>query len=194
MTRRLPCVAVLAAVALAASSAEAQTKRFELIPTAGYTWGGSRDFDAQIGVPVPGGGTINVPGGEFFLEDSFSWGLTAAWEGSRGSFFTITYQRQDTKLGIRFDVQVVSGANTTELHNQTIDSAGAWHDSNYDLGRWAGQDVALRLTVDGEVGSVGLWSSPVIYGRPAQPVRVVILLEDALRADHLSVYGYDKPT
>jgi arylsulfatase len=95
---------------------------------------------------------------------------------------------------IRFAVQVVSGANTTELHNQTIDSAGAWHDSNYDLGRWAGQDVALRLAVDGEVGSVGLWSSPVIYGRPAQPVRVVILLEDALRADHLSVYGYDKPT
>jgi hypothetical protein len=103
MSRSLPCVAALAAVAIAASGVEAQTKRFELIPTAGYTWGGSRDFDAQVGVPVPGGGTINVPGGEFFLEDSFSWGLTAAWEGSRGSYFTITYQRQDTKLGIRFD-------------------------------------------------------------------------------------------
>jgi arylsulfatase len=95
---------------------------------------------------------------------------------------------------IRFGVQVVSGAKTTDLHNETIDKPDAWHDANYDLKQWAGQDVALRLTVDGDVGSVGLWSSPAIYGRPVQPLHVVILLEDALRADHLSLYGYDRKT
>lgn len=95
---------------------------------------------------------------------------------------------------IRFGVQVVSGAKTTELHNETLDNPTAWHDSSYDLQQWAGQDVALRLTVDGESGSVGLWSSPIVYGRPAKPLRVMIVLEDALRADHLSVYGYDRKT
>jgi arylsulfatase A-like enzyme len=95
---------------------------------------------------------------------------------------------------IRFAVQVVSGAKTTDLHNETIETPGAWHDASYDLRQWAGQDVALRLSVDGEVGSVGLWSSPTVYGRPARPLRVMIVLEDALRADHLSLYGYGEKT
>ena len=95
---------------------------------------------------------------------------------------------------IHFTVQVVSDDLTTDLHSQTIDAPGAWHDANYDLGPWAGREVAVRLTVDGEFGSVGLWSSPSIYGRPSRPFRAVILLEDAQRPDHLSVYGYDKPT
>jgi arylsulfatase len=95
---------------------------------------------------------------------------------------------------VRFAVQVVSDSKTTELHNQTVDAQGAWHDASYDLRAWAGREVALRLTVDGEAGSVGLWSNPIVYGRPLQPLRVMILIEDALRADHLSVYGYDKKT
>ena len=95
---------------------------------------------------------------------------------------------------IRFSVQVVSDAKTTELHNETVDAPGAWHDASYDLRQWAGKDVALRLSVDGEPGSVGLWSNPTVYGRPPQPLRVMIILEDALRPDRLSVYGYDKKT
>jgi arylsulfatase A-like enzyme len=95
---------------------------------------------------------------------------------------------------IHFKVQLVSDATTTELHSQVVDAPGAWRDASYDLRPWAGREVAVRLSVEGEVGSVGLWSSPCIYGRPARPFRVVILLEDAERPDHLSVYGYDKPT
>jgi arylsulfatase A-like enzyme len=95
---------------------------------------------------------------------------------------------------IHFSVQLVSDGLTTELHSQTVDAPGAWHDANYDLQPWAGREVAVRLTVEGEIGSVGLWSSPSIYGRPSRPFRAVILLEDAERADHLSLYGYVKPT
>jgi arylsulfatase A-like enzyme len=109
----------------------------------------------------------------------------------RVSFGTAVIGKQSR---IRFSVQVVSDSKTTELHNQTIEAPGAWHDASYDLRQWAGKDVALRLTVDGEPGSVGLWSNPTIYGRPPQPLRVMIILEDALRADRLSVYGYEKKT
>ena len=41
---------------------------------------------------------------------------------------------------------------------------------------------------------VGVWSSPTLYGRPPQPLRVMIILEDALRADRLSLYGHDHKT
>jgi arylsulfatase len=109
----------------------------------------------------------------------------------RISFGTAVIGKQSR---IRFSVQVVSESKTAELHNQTVDAPGAWHDASYDLQQWAGRDVAVRLTVDGDPGSVGLWSSPTIYGRPPQPLRVMILLEDALRADRLSLYGYDKKT
>lgn len=95
---------------------------------------------------------------------------------------------------VNFTVELVDGATTTGLHSKTVDDPGAWHDVSYDLGPWAGRDIAVRLRVDGDIGSVGLWSSPCIYGRPPQPFRAVIILEDAERADHLSVYGYDKPT
>jgi arylsulfatase len=119
--------------------------------------------------------------------------------------FTARIPEQDPRLSfgtavigkhsrIRFGVQVLSGTNTTDLHDETIDKPDAWHDASYDLQQWAGQDVALRLTVDGDAGSVGLWSSPTVYGRPVKPLRVMIVLEDALRADHLSVYGYDRKT
>jgi arylsulfatase len=96
--------------------------------------------------------------------------------------------------GVHFTVDVVDRDRTTSLHAQTVDDPGAWHDVSYDLAPWAGREVAVRLGVDGKTGSVGLWSSPIIYGRRHQPFRVVVILEDAERADHLSVYGYDKVT
>ncbi len=109
----------------------------------------------------------------------------------RVSFGTAVIGKQSR---IRFSMQVVSESKTTELHNETVDAPGAWHDASYDLRPWAGRDVAVRLTVDGDPGSVGLWSNPTIYGRPPLPLRVMIILEDALRADRLSVYGYDRKT
>jgi arylsulfatase len=95
---------------------------------------------------------------------------------------------------VRFTAEIVSDSVATDLHDQSVEAAGAWHDANYDLSAWAGRDVAIRLGVDGDIGSVGLWSSPTIYSRPSKPFRAILVLEDAERADHLSLYGYDQPT
>jgi arylsulfatase A-like enzyme len=95
---------------------------------------------------------------------------------------------------VRFTVRVIDGATATDVHDETVDAPGAWRDASYDLARWAGRDVVVRLGVDGDIGSVGLWSSPLIHSRPSKPFRAVIILEDAQRPDHLSVYGYDKQT
>lgn len=95
---------------------------------------------------------------------------------------------------IDFRVAVVAGDQTVDLHAQTLEDSTQWHDSRHDLTRWAGAEVALRLSVDGAPGSVALWSNPVVSGRPAKPLRMILLIEDATRADHLSVYGYHRAT
>ena len=85
--------AVLAGtLALLATPAHAQYGRFEIVPQFGYTWGGSRGFDRFTT------GGQNFPGGAFVIEDSPSYGVTLGFEGRRGSYFTLMYQRQDTDL------------------------------------------------------------------------------------------------
>jgi hypothetical protein len=98
MIRRLPSIAALTLVALGGTtSLEAQTGRFEVVPQFGYTWGGSRDFDAGT---VEG---IGYPAGQVKIGDSFSYGLTLSFEGARNSFFTLSYVRQDTDLQLEFN-------------------------------------------------------------------------------------------
>ena len=61
--------------------------------------------------------------------------------------------------------------------------------------RWAGRDVAVRLERRRRGRQRGSVEQPAVSTAGLRsPFRVVILLEDAERADHLSVYGYDKPT
>ena len=86
--------ATLVFVAAAASSASAQTSRFELIPQFGYTWGGARSFRGFTQ------GGLDFPAGAIVAEASVSWGVTAAFNTGHGGNFTIMYQRQDTDLRI----------------------------------------------------------------------------------------------
>ena len=105
-----PFVVVLAIAAVSAP-AQAQWRRVELIPELGYTFGGGRSFDAQ---------TINavaVPGGKFELKNSMAYGVTLAIEGYSGNFFELSYMRQDTDLGIKWNttppVIIVPNPNKT---------------------------------------------------------------------------------
>jgi arylsulfatase A-like enzyme len=95
---------------------------------------------------------------------------------------------------VTFSVKVVEDDRETTVLEHTLESADRWNDARLDLARWAGQEVRLRLSTDGSPENVAFWSNLVVSGRPVQPFNVVILLEDALRADHLSTNGYDRPT
>ena len=66
---------------------------------------------------------------------------------------------------------------------------GPWEDVAIDLARWAGKRVRLSLVSRGR--GVALWSSPLLRPRRGDSATepMVVLLEDALRADRLSVYG-----
>jgi arylsulfatase A-like enzyme len=95
---------------------------------------------------------------------------------------------------VRFEVSLAADDRTVVLHDHTVGGADGWHDSRLDLSSWAGKSVRLRLKVSGDAGNVAFWSSPIVHSRPKQRFNVIVLLEDALRADHLSSYGYERDT
>lgn len=63
-----------------------------------------------------------------------------------------------------------------------------------DLSALAGQSVVLDFITHGDQDTQAYWFNPVIF-RPRPERRNVILVSiDTLRADHLSCYGYERPT
>jgi arylsulfatase A-like enzyme len=78
-------------------------------------------------------------------------------------------------------------------------AADAWSPITVDLRDLAGKDVVLHAR--SEAGAAGdprfdyvFLSDPVVATRRAHPHRVVMVFVDTLRPDHLSAFGYDRPT
>jgi len=62
------------------------------------------------------------------------------------------------------------------------------------LSAYAGQKVTFHFLTKGDPKALAVWFCPVIY-RVSEAGRNIILISlDTLRADHLSCYGYGKPT
>jgi len=90
-----------------------------------------------------------------------------------------------------FSLTLVEETRSYELLKR-IDNGVGWDDVRVDLSRWAGKRVALQMSARAEGEAVALWSSPVIRSEPAEdhaPPSIVMILEDALRADRLATYG-----
>ncbi|MGE3292119.1 MAG: sulfatase [Geminicoccaceae bacterium] len=96
---------------------------------------------------------------------------------------------------LRFGVTIVRPDGHAEpLQDVEVRSASEWRDARIDLARFAGEEVKLRLHVSGDPANVGFWSSPTLSGTPPDRFNVIVLVEDAQRADHLSLYGYASDT
>jgi arylsulfatase A-like enzyme len=96
---------------------------------------------------------------------------------------------------IRFEVTLTLADGTVvPLHDASVGSTAGWTDARVDLAPWAGQDVRLALRVSGDPDNVAFWANPLVSSAPSQPFNVVFLIEDAERADYLSVYGHPTKT
>ncbi len=109
---------------------------------------------------------------------------------------------------VTFEVDVTSsGERETRLLDRTVTTPGRWHTEPVDLSQFAGQSVALSLTLDsGREGALGLWGSPAVrshgaapaggpgIGETAAPQGVIVIMADTIRADHLGAYGYERDT
>lgn len=95
---------------------------------------------------------------------------------------------------VLFEVLIRDDGKTTSLFRERIASGAKWRDVRLSLAEWAGKDVALTLRANGSSSNVALWSSPIVSSSPSKRFNVIILLEDALRADRLETYGYGRST
>jgi hypothetical protein len=91
-------------------------------------------------------------------------------------------------------VTVTAGESPERIFESSGVTADVWQEHELDMSRWAGQTVRVTFDVQGSEDNVFFWSSPVVQETPTRPFKVIVLLEDTLRADHLSSQGYSRET
>lgn len=99
--------------------------------------------------------------------------------------------------GVRFAISVKTHpaeAPAEEIWSRVVEDAETWSQFRVDLQRFAGQRISLALSADSEQPNIAFWSSPRVSARPSRRFNVIVLLEDTLRADRLSLYGHERPT
>lgn len=88
--------------------------------------------------------------------------------------------------------------NDELLWSASASAADGWGEASVDLSAYAGQQVSLSLATDPDgpnLEDYAAFATPEIVGAPTGGARrVVVVGIDTLRADHLGVYGYDRPT
>jgi len=110
----------------------------------------------------------------------------------------------DTAQAVRFRVLFESAGATTTLYERVVDIARRpadrrWFDFGRDLAAWGGQQGTLHFETtladpSAPPGTVALWAPPDLASCNGADPSVVVIIVDALRADHLSGYGYARPT
>jgi arylsulfatase len=93
---------------------------------------------------------------------------------------------------VRFRIKLTHDGQVHWLLDRTVETGEEWFDTSCDLSSWRGKHVEINFLAHSTDNNVAFWSSPIIAQSPPHRFNVVILLEDALRADHLSCYGYQR--
>jgi arylsulfatase A-like enzyme len=95
---------------------------------------------------------------------------------------------------IEASVSVVHNEESTRVFHSSNVASEHWQDELVDLARWAGEQVRVVFDVQGEAENVVFFSNPVVRSAVRTRLNVVLVLEDALRADHLSTLGHFRET
>jgi arylsulfatase A-like enzyme len=114
---------------------------------------------------------------------------------------------EDSPVTFRVAVQPAGGEETIVLE-RTVTRPYRWQAAPVDLAAFAGRPASLRLSLVAEKpGTLGFWGGPVVRSQGAMPAPatdrkapadapqgVILVWADTLRRDHLSAYGYKRPT
>jgi arylsulfatase A-like enzyme len=97
-----------------------------------------------------------------------------------------------------FSLDVSTAAGTERCFTQRVTSKAEWMLVNLDLGKYAQAEAEVILAVEPDTpGQIALWGNPIILQEevfyPEKP-NILFYVVDSLRADHLDLYGYDRPT
>jgi len=95
---------------------------------------------------------------------------------------------------VRFRVVVKHGDSQKEIFSKKVINSDEWYDVRMDFSDWSGKSVEILLETESEQGNIAFWSNSIIYTPPRKRFNIIIVLEDSLRADHMSCYGYFRET
>jgi len=95
---------------------------------------------------------------------------------------------------VEFKIVVECEGTQKEEFFKEIITPDEWHDAKIDFTKWQGKTVEVLFKTESTKGNIAFWSNPIIYTPPEEKFNVVIVLEDSLRADYTSLYGYSKKT
>jgi arylsulfatase A-like enzyme len=103
------------------------------------------------------------------------------------------------EAAVNFRVAVERPGQETVVLSHSVTTPYRWDRKRVDLGRFAGTTVTLSLSASADkAATVAFWGSPVIRqragARGGPPETVILIQMDALRSDHLDVYGYERRT
>jgi arylsulfatase A-like enzyme len=92
-------------------------------------------------------------------------------------------------------IDVVAGGAPTRVLERRLTAAAGWEEVAVSLAPWAGQRVALAFGADSTAADdVVFWGDPTLYAPVADPPLIVVYLIDTLSAEHVELYGHDRPT
>jgi arylsulfatase A-like enzyme len=95
---------------------------------------------------------------------------------------------------VRFSVSINEDGAHQEAWALVVPTSDRWHDVEIDLDAWAGDEVEISFRAESAHENVAYWSSPILSGEAPGRFNLLLVLEDTLRADHLSCYGHDRAT
>lgn len=91
-------------------------------------------------------------------------------------------------------VTLSTGDGGSEIFRAAGIDADRWSDQVVDLSDWAGQAVTIEFVVSGGGENVAFISNPIVRSAIRNRFNVIMILEDTLRADHLSTQGHYRET
>ena len=152
----------------------------------------SRYADAPRGVLYESVGAETRRALYMLPAQTIEYALAVPEQRPRLAFGTAAIAPEGGTLSLR--VEVVDEDRAQVIYESSIGESSSWNDEKISLAPWAGRLVRLRLGVVGSRAGAALWSNPIVYARPTKPFRAIVMLEDTLRADHLSTHGYTRAT
>lgn len=155
------------------------------------TW----QYSQPWGVVTERIGGVSRPSVYLRDEGSLVWPLEGQWGDARLDF-ALAEVVPDRQVRVRLELDGVRGRRL--VSEVEIQGGEPWIDRSVDLGDVDLDGAVLRLSVEHlggpESDGVVVWGAPVLWEPPDNRLNILVLLEDALRADRMSIYGHHRPT
>lgn len=145
----------------------------------------------QYGIAYEKGGNLLQPAVFTVTPAQLTYRLTLPEKKCWLAFSTKILEDNDD---VTFSISAGQLNRTKKIFSHQMKSAGHWHEDLLDLSSYAGKTVDLVFRAISRGENVAFWGNPIVYSLPEKRFNVVIVVEDALRADHMSCYGYGRKT